>query len=61
MTSIGSINGSADYKVNGKSYNGYSQMCCNDYPDPIDGGYYIETSSGQDYQSSVTVGEPTCN
>ena len=61
VTSINSINGSASYKVNGKSYSGYSQMCCNGYPDPIDGGYYIETTNGQDYQTSVTVGVPTCN
>ena len=61
VTSINSINGSASYKVNGKAYSGYSQMCCNGYPDPIDGGYYIETTNGQDYQTSVTVGVPTCN
>ena len=61
VTGIASINTNTTYKINGKAYSGYSQMCCNDYPDPIDGGYYIETVSGQDYQTSVTLGVPSCN
>lgn len=60
-TAISYINASNTYKINGKSYSGYSQMCCNDYPAPVDGGYYIETNSGSNYGSSVTLGVPTCN
>lgn len=60
-TSIAYINTPATYVINGKSYSGYSQMCCNDYPDPVDGGYYIQTATGRNDGSSVTVGKPNCN
>ena len=60
-TSIAYINTPATYTINGKKYSGYSQMCCNDYPEPVDGGYYIQTSSGRNDGSSVTVGKPNCN
>ena len=35
-------------------------MCCNGYPDPVDGGYYIKVETGSNYGSSVTLGTPTC-
>ena len=58
-TSVDHINFEKSYTVNGTSLSGYK--AAGDMPAKRDGGYYIQTQSGSDYGSDVTLGARLCN
>jgi hypothetical protein len=57
--SLDYINSDASYKVNGNSYSSWNGN--GNWPEKIDNGYYIQTGNGTWNNSSVVLGEPTCD